>query len=369
MVSMKERHPGVDLLRILSMYLVLVLHIIGQGGILSQLDPLSLRFKAVWFMEIAAYCSVNCYALVTGYVSARSEVKYSRIITLWLQVVFYTLLITVSFKIFMPNAVWSGAFQAALMPVTKVQYWYFTAYFGLFFMMPYLNKLVSALTKVQFKGLVLTLILLFSVLPTFCEADLFSMLSGYSMLWLIVLYLIGAYIRLHGTVDTHGKLFYLSGFLLFVLITWCFKFFPTSLSYHRDKFIGYTSPTIVATSVCLFLFCIKLTRVGRVPGFLIKTFSPSSFGVYLIHTHPLVWMIILNGRFSSFASSGVPKLAAEILGAALIIFIACSLVDMLRSALFKLLRIGKLAHTLEAVITPVVRNILSKDKEISQKKT
>ncbi len=362
---MKERHIGIDFLRILSMFLVLVLHILGQGGVIAALDPASAKYKAVWLLEIFAYCSVNCYALVTGYVSVDSKFRYSRIIVLWLQVVFYTVLITLCFKTFMPNALWSGVLTAALMPVTKVQYWYFTAYFGMFFFIPYINILIAALKKPQFKALVFALVLLFSVIPTFAQADLFSISGGYSMLWLVVLYFIGAYIKLYGSGMSGGKLRYFLGFLFFILVCWCSKFIRTGIKYNPDMFIGYTSPLIVGAAVCLFIFCSKISSVGRLPAYLISTFTFSSFGVYLIHTNPLVWQLLLTKRFASFASLGVFALIAAVLGTSLAVYLACSLVDILRSALFRLLRINKIAEALEKSAGRALKALFSAEKELS----
>lgn len=361
---MKERHIGIDLLRILSMFLVLVLHIIGQGGILAGLDPLSLRFKAVWFLEIAAYCSVNCYALVTGYVSVYAKFKYSRIIALWFQVLFYTLLITLCFKIFMPGALWEGLITAALLPVTKVQYWYFTAYFGMFFFIPYFNRLIHTLDRAQFKLLITAFIILFSVLPTLFQADLFSISSGYSMLWLVLLYFIGAYFKLYG-VERRGGALYFSGFAFFVIITWCTKFLPLPLPYNRNMFISYTSPLIVGSAVSLFLFCLHIKKVGKFTSFLIKMLNPASFGVYLIHTHPLVWMLLLRGRFAGYATMGTLKLVLTVVFTAASIYLACSLVDILRAWFFKLIRIGLLSEKLEQLFASVIRKSILRDKELS----
>lgn len=360
---MKERHIGIDLLRILSMFLVLVLHIIGQGGILAGLDVSSLRFKAVWFLEIAAYCSVNCYALVTGYVSVDAKFKYSRIIALWFQVFFYTMLITLVFKIFMPGALWEGLLTAALLPVTKVQYWYFTAYFGMFFFIPYFNKLIYAIDKAQFKILITSFVILFSVLPTLFQADLFSISSGYSMLWLVLLYFIGAYFKLYGT-NGRGRR-YFAAFAFFVALTWFTKFFPFALPYNRNMFISYTSPLIVGSAVSLFLFCLQIKKAGKIAAFIIKILNPASFGVYLIHTHPLVWMLILRGAFSRFTSFNTLELALLVLFSSAAIYLACSLVDIIRVQIFKLIRITAFSEMLERLISGFIKKHVLREKDYS----
>ena len=47
-----ERNYGIDLLRIFAMFMVVVLHCLGQGGILNNATLNSVQYKFAWFMEI-----------------------------------------------------------------------------------------------------------------------------------------------------------------------------------------------------------------------------------------------------------------------------------------------------------------------------
>ena len=76
MNNKRERNYGIDLLRIVSMLMVVVLHVLGQGGVLKTSTPLSIGYSVAWILEIAAYCAVNCYALISGYVGVNSKFKY-----------------------------------------------------------------------------------------------------------------------------------------------------------------------------------------------------------------------------------------------------------------------------------------------------
>ena len=99
---MQERNYGIDFLRIISMFMIVILHILGNGGILASVQTGSVKYHLTWFMEIASYCAVNCYALISGYVGIYSKHKLSNIFYLWIQVIFYTLSITLLFKIISP---------------------------------------------------------------------------------------------------------------------------------------------------------------------------------------------------------------------------------------------------------------------------
>ena len=88
----EKRNYGVDALRILAMYMIVILHVLGQGGILDAVRRGTGQYSVAWFMEIASYCAVNCYALISGYVGVKTKFRMSNILYLWLQVVFYGLL-------------------------------------------------------------------------------------------------------------------------------------------------------------------------------------------------------------------------------------------------------------------------------------
>ena len=66
---------------------------------------------------------------------------------LWLQVAFYTVLITALFLVISPESVGFKDIITAFLPVTRYTYWYFTTYFGLFILMPILNAGINALTE------------------------------------------------------------------------------------------------------------------------------------------------------------------------------------------------------------------------------
>lgn len=86
-----KRNYGIDCLRIVSMIMVAVLHVVGLGGVLSALESSPTWYNIVWLIRVAAYCAVDCYALISGYVGVFAKHKYSNYIVLWLNVAFILL--------------------------------------------------------------------------------------------------------------------------------------------------------------------------------------------------------------------------------------------------------------------------------------
>ena len=193
---MKTRNFGLDLLRMAAMFLVAVLHVLGAGGVLDSAAPLSPDYMTAWLLETAAFCAVNCYALLSGFVGLGGRFRYANLALLWCQVAFYTLLIPVVFAVARPGPVGEWAILRGFFPAMSNHYWYFTAYFALFFFIPVLNFLVEGLGQRQMKALVVSLVAVFSVLPTVFQTrvlpifpgDLFIEYGGYSPLWLAVKY-------------------------------------------------------------------------------------------------------------------------------------------------------------------------------------
>ena len=80
-------------------------------------------------------------------------------------------------------------------PVIIKNYWYFTEYFCLYIFIPLINKGILYLDKVELKIIIINLFSIFIVLKEIINPEYNSLHlnSGYSSLWLLILYIIGAY--------------------------------------------------------------------------------------------------------------------------------------------------------------------------------
>lgn len=114
------------------MYMIVVLHVLGRGGVLLEAPLLSGKYMLLWTLEIAMYCSVNCYALITGYVYYGTERKWKNILNLWIQTFFYSAGLTILLLVFNKvNGISIKEIIKLFLPLSSNQYWYFSAYIGL----------------------------------------------------------------------------------------------------------------------------------------------------------------------------------------------------------------------------------------------
>ena len=355
-----NRIYGLDLLRIVSMLMITVLHTLGHGGVLKATETGSWQYTIAWAIEIFAYCAVNCYALISGYVGIKAKYKYCNIASLWLQAVLYSLLATLAVSIINKSTVSYVDILNSFLPVSNQTYWYFTAYFCIFFFMPAMNFMVNNMPKRELCTTVLAIMILFSVISTFSKItvlkvsinDVFATASGYSPLWLALLYIIGAYISKYRDDFKLSPALSLAIYLAAAAVTLAEK-----LIWGTKLLINYTSPTVLLCAIAL-LICfsgMKCTRSRRVIAFL----APLSFGVYLIHDHPLIRGLIYE-RFAYLAQFPAWKMGLTILGIALSIYLLCSAIDFVRHTLFKLLGVKNLLARAEETVSKKISQRFNK---------
>ena len=324
----QKRNQGIDLIKILAMLMIVTLHVLGCGGILGASVSNEKNCAVAWLLEVAAFGAVNLYGMASGYLCTGKQIRYKNIGKLWLLVVFYTISITAIFFVVVPGTVGPQQMINAVFPVMTAQYWYFTGYFCMFFFLPVMNAAIAHLEKRQLQMVLTASFLLFSVLPTVFGADPFHENDGYSVLWLCVLYMAGGYIRTYGLFEKLPQAALILMYLVLSVITWATAWIRQGIEITLGGWISYLSPTIVFASLALFVAGtrIRIKRGQKVLSLL----ASATFGVYLIHTHPLIWHHLLYNRFVFLAGAGLRRLLPGLLAAVLAIFAGCMIIELIR---------------------------------------
>lgn len=65
-IRLDKRNYGIDLLRLVSMFLIVVLHSLSRGALVG-VAPFNIHYEAGFLIEALTYCAVNCFALISGY--------------------------------------------------------------------------------------------------------------------------------------------------------------------------------------------------------------------------------------------------------------------------------------------------------------
>lgn len=350
---MEKRNYGIDLLRIISMFLVVILHILGHGGVAAAVVPGSISAYLVQLTKAAAVCAVNVFAIITGFVMCDARPRISKLIQLWLQTAFYTISITVVFFLFFSRDMGIKDTLNAVLPVGRSQYWFISAYVGMYLLTPFLNMAVQNIEKRTYSGLLVVFFAAFSLLPTVLAVDMFTLKGGYSMVWLCLMYLLGGYMKRFDLWKKakNGTLFLCYGlcvgmtFLSKVLMSWLGGT-VLGRALTGDTFYQYVSPTVVLSAVFLVGAFSKMPIKGWLQK-VVAFFAPAALGVYLIHDHHFVREKLWAGVGPQIGRQNAVLMVASILGVALAVLLACLVIDRLRIYLFKFMRIPMLCQKIE----------------------
>ncbi len=365
------RNMGIELLRIVSMLMVVLLHCLSFGGILDSVIPGSAGYHAAWLLECACYGAVNIYGLITGYACVRARHKSGRLLQLWLEVVFVLLVCTVIF-VFIPDGFSWKALLRAVLPVAFYRYWYFSAYFFLFFFIPSLNAALTRITRCQHRALIAAIIgtaVLFTAAACVMGGDVFHIMDGYSPLWLVCLYIIGAYLRLYPE-DTEriSSAVLAAVFALCTAAAWASRLLIIRMEhfggYVRDMaLIQYNSPLILAAAAALVILFARIPVRRKWAEKTVRLLSASTFGVLIIHLEENFLRKFLAGRLQPLADAPWFLMLAGVIGAAAALYLFCTALSVVQKQLFRLVRIPQMCDALSTRLSSLAVRIGLADRE------
>ena len=283
-----------ELLRMISMLLVLIIHAItasepwpiGQNEVLT--DPLRSLCKLL--VESLSVVCVNSFILLSGWYGIKFSFK--RLLFFVFEVYFFSFALT----FLHPETI---SFQSILDIVTLNQYWFVKAYVIVFILSPVLNRFAEQADKNVFEQVLIAFFLMQTVFSYISNTNWFD--DGYSPLPFIGLYLLARYIRIHHPrFSSLGKGSDMGIYLGISLLL-------TSLSmllYWKlgtgGRLFSYTNPLVIASSVFFLLFFSKLLiRNNRIINWL----AVSSVGAYLLHMHPNFFKPFFIGTLSSVSQN------------------------------------------------------------------
>lgn len=349
---------GIDLLRLLAMFMVVVLHIVNYGGVLNtaQGDYCGI---AMLFMSIT-FCSANCFAIISGFVGYTEMPKpfrMSKYIHLWFWVFFYSFgiaLVTNIISCVSGNGFSLHDIVCHAFPVVNRQYWYFTAYTVLFFLMPMLNSFVRVLSEKRLTKFVLAFFLIFSLYGTVSALignDAFVLGNGYSAIWLAYLYFVGAWIKKNKIADKIKTWYAVFLLLPFNLINYVLIVFS-----NETLVLGiftYVNPLLVGIAICWVVIFSKMKFRKSTAG-MISFFAPSAFGVYLLHTQDYIWNAFIVNQWMFTLNNPIWLFPFIVLGWAFVIFAVSIVIDKIRFYLFELIRVQKMSEKISRVIEKII---------------
>lgn len=337
------RMVNLDALRVLSMILILLLHSIDHSGVIEAASQFGINYYYVRFVYMLTQICVNCYVMLSGYFLVNTKFKISKLVRLWAETVFYSLIIKAVFMVIGDISFSVISLVSCLFPIITGRYWFITIYVGMYVLSPFINIAIKAMDRETHAKLTILLVILLSVWesiwPTFG-----GMNSGgsWGLAWFVVLYFTASWIHLY--YSPSGK--WREGIFIWLIISACIGVAYCVADRHCyvlrtviGNWFKYNSfPTYLLT-VIVFLSFINITIKKQIIVAAISSFARSTFGIYLIHAHADMthWL----WKELNLPSIG-GKIEFPIIQSAVVlgVFMVCYILDVVR---IKLVRISKLA--------------------------
>ena len=351
--SKKLRSSNLELLRIITMILIIAHHYVVNSNLSLEIqtDPRSINSIFLNLFSMWGKTGINCYLLITGYFMCKSQISLTKFIKLWLEVVFYGVVIYLLFFIGgYYSFKWVDLFLV-LVPINYVTNNFVGCFLLFYLFIPFLNILIRGMNKQKHACLILLCLFIYTFLAT-----LFIVTMNYITCFIII-YLIASYIRLYQVPYSQSKVFWGCMTLLSVMIS-CFTvlyrvYFNLANSH---KFLSDPNAIMaVVTSICIFMF---FKNINIKYNKWINTLAASTFGVLLIHINSeairqWLWVDTLKNVEIWQTNYMFIHFFISVLG----VFIICTIVDQMRIHFLETPLFKKIGPLIERLNTKLIRKM------------
>lgn len=338
MGGQKIRRSNLELYRIIVMLLIVTHHYVANSGLMDVMskDPASFRSLYLYLIGMWGKTGINCFVLITGYFMCRSNITLRKFLKLFLEVMFYNIVI---WAIFVATGYESFSIKMMLkdvLPITSIHDGFTFCFLVFYLFIPFLNILVGNLDKKRHQYLLALCLFTYTFLAMIPKIHVvFNYVT-----WFSVLYLISSYIRLYGVFPSvkniRWGLLTLASVALAMVCTVGFIFLHLKYEIKLIPFrLVSDSNEILAVivSVCSFMYFKDLPiRQSKV----INIISASTFGVLCIHANSdtmrqWLWKDTLNNVEQYYSDNMIWLSLVSILA----VFFICVIVDYIRIHTFE----------------------------------
>ena len=293
-----NRNSSIELLRIISIFLIVMMHICA---LLDYDNSLLSNKLFLILVNSIGNIGVSCFVFISGYYGVNFKIhKFMYLVSISLLYIWFVELLIGRYDNLLKYVIQS-------LPACKM--WFISCYIILMLLSNYLNKFAETLTAKEYKKMLLISCVIFCVVPVFFKTgdnNVILHFGGKNLSYFIFLYLIGRYIKLHHDVNykswklimTHISatliIFFLnvlSRLILqkenmvysydcspFILLSALSVFYYFKHFVYSSRVINYIASSVLAfyllNSTYLFIDkYIHLTSYSNSPFFIVQTFE------------------------------------------------------------------------------------------------
>lgn len=333
----KIRYFGLDCLRIVSMCMIVIIHIVNKG---LDIEVIHTSYDVLnEYILALVLCAVNIFVLVSSFFLLNdNNIKVGKIVRTCMEC--WTINFVVSAILFFVGNVTFSKEEIiyVIFPILSRRNWFINVYLLLYVIHPFLNLIIKRLQEKEYKILLFILIMAFSVWPSIMPNRnwTFDVMYGYSIGWFICLYFIMGFIKIYKIQCRIQKLklvvmyIFLGGGMLFCKIfieVIGEKLSSSMITNMSNIWYCYDALPVLGMSISIFMLFVKIkeprsVQIKRTITFLGK----STLGVYIIHDHfklrEILWKSIIP--VSDFANNWYIIFLYPMI--AICVYIVCSLI-------------------------------------------
>ncbi len=333
-----QRNSSIELLRIISMFLIVLCHFATHGGFNFGAQDLSVtRF---WWsaIEMGGNFGVNVFVLISGYflISDKSRIfNAKKALKFWGQVFFYSIVIYFVFVMIGAKDFTVGSLVKTLFPITFESWWFASTYFVLYIIHPFINLLLRKLDKAMFQLLLAVALILWCIIPTFTTLSY----QSNSLLWFITLYSVSGYVRLYGLNPKFKAKHYLAMWFIFSVLRYLscialvFLGTKSSFAYSHTLFFYPQQSLLTFLSALALFMAFEKKDIGYRKW--INIIASASFGVYLIHENSLIRPLLWEEIFKNASYQNTALLIPYSVAVAVAVYCVCTVIDLIRQQTFE----------------------------------
>ena len=321
-----KRRSNFELLRIVSMVMILFHHFACHSTYIFE--GMSIGRAWINFILMGGKIGVALFVLITGYFMIEKEnLKVSKLVKLWLQLLFYDLLIYILFAIFKQTDFSIKALLLRFIPIANMEWWFASTYFVMFLFIPCINTLLNRLNKETYKKYLIISFICFSIIPTLINRSF----ESNNLIWFIFIYSVGAYIKIYENDFKYRSSECIFCSMILILLTFILKILldASHISMLTEFSMRlYDLKSFALFAISLFIF-IGFKNMKINDNAYINILAKATFGVYLIHDsnfiRPWLWNLVNAGKYSNSWFIIVYSLIMVFL-----IYTICSIIELIR---------------------------------------
>lgn len=279
----KLRQTNIELLRIFSMLMVLVIHYnVGINGQTTHEMVMTepLKFVGIASLKSLSFICVNCFIIISGYFGIRW--KWKSLCNYLFQIAFWGGMIhIIAVSLGMTNFSIQRIANNMLLFLVRGN-WFFVSYLALYMLAPIMNAYIEKVETRQLGWMVLAFYS-FQTLFGWIFKNCIEFSQGLTFVSFMGLYLLGAYLKrsdlkCFGWKSSRDLAMYAGVGAICVIISMISNY----IGFEKDIY-SYISPLQILQTIYLFLFFKKI-YVGSKYDKLILFFSSSAFAALLMHS-------------------------------------------------------------------------------------